>query len=229
MKNLLTLLISLISLSAYSQPRGIKCIYTSSMAVNNGIYKIENEFVRNTMIERIKTDKKVYSLTSQNGIYLFSKEPESVDKIPLMVDRQNIYVNLNDSSKVIQSKFVEKLYIVKGKAAKLDWDIDSKTETILGRTCYKATLKQDTTVTAWFTTDVPMACGPLGYYGLPGLVVRMTLPVYTLDLESITETGDVVLKEPDEGTVVTEEEYAEKIDKGYKKLMDSANKVTVYD
>lgn len=219
----------MISILAFSQQKGTRCIYASVYPEKKGFYEIENEFVRNTILERAKSDKKIYSLTARNGVYLFTKEPESIDKMPLMVDKLNIYVNLNDSSKVTQSRYAEKLYIVKGKAAKLDWDIGNNAETILGRTCYKATLRQDTTVTAWFTTDVPMACGPLGYYGLPGLVVRMTTPVYTLNLESITEADNAVLKEPEEGTVITEEEYTEKVDKGYRKLMDSADKVTVYE
>lgn len=227
MRIIVTLLISLISLLTFSQSKGLKCIYASVYPIKKGFYEIENELVRKTILERAKSDRKIYSLTASNGVYLFKKEPESIDKMPLMVDRLNIYVNLNDSSKVTQSKYAEKLYVVKGKAAKLDWDIDGRAETILGRTCYKATLRQDSTVTAWFTTDVPMACGPLGYYGLPGLVVRMTTPVYTLDLESIAEADNVVLKEPEEGIAVTEEEYIEKVDKGYKKLLESADKVTV--
>ena len=187
---------------------------------------MENKIVRDTILARAKADRKIYSLTAVNGIYLCTKEPSSVDKMPLMVDPRNIYVDLNDSIKVTQTFYVNKLYVVKSRAAKLDWDIEDKTETILGKICYKATLKQDPRITAWFTPEIPFACGPLGYYGLPGLVVRITTPAYTLSLESMTEVDNIELKEPTEGTGITEEEYSEKVDHNYKKLLDSADKVT---
>lgn len=221
-----TLLLSVIAISAFSQTKGIRCIYTTTYPIKQGFYELENKIVRDTILARAKADRKIYSLTAVNGIYLCTKEPSSVDKMPLMVDPRNIYVDLNDSIKVTQTFYVNKLYVVKSRAAKLDWDIEDKTETILGKICYKATLKQDPRITAWFTPEVPFACAPLGYYGLPGLVVRLTTINYTLNLESMTEVDNIELKEPTEGTAITEEEYSEKVDHNYKKLLDSADKVT---
>ncbi len=221
-----TLLLSVIAISAFSQSKGIRCIYATTYPIKQGFYELENKIVRDTILARAKADRKIYSLTAVNGIYLCTKEPSSVDKMPLMVDPRNIYVDLNDSIKVTQTFYVNKLYVVKSRAAKLDWDIEDKTETILGKICYKATLKQDPRITAWFTPEIPFACGPLGYYGLPGLVVRLTTINYTLNLESMTEVDNIELKEPTEGTAITEEEYSEKVDHNYKKLLDSADKVT---
>lgn len=226
MRFLTIIAIQFISLWAFSQPKGIKCIYSSSMEVNKGVYEMENEIAKKMVIRDIQEDKKIYSLTAVGNKYLFTKEPESVDKVPLMVDERNIYVDLDDSIKVTQSEFVNKLYIVKGHANRLDWDVEEKTENVLGKICYKATLRQDPRITAWFTPEIPFACGPLGYYGLPGLVVRITTPAYTLSLESMTEVDNIELKEPTEGTAITEEEYSEKVDHNYKKLLDSADKVT---
>ena len=221
-----TLLLSVIAISAFSQTKGIRGIYATTYPIKQGFYELENKIVRDTILARAKADRKIYSLTAVNGIYLCTKEPSSVDKMPLMVDPRNIYVDLNDSIKVTQTFYVNKLYVVKSRAAKLDWDIEDKTETILGKICYKATLKQDPRITAWFTPEIPFACGPLGYYGLPGLVVRLTTINYTLNLESMTEVDNIELKEPTEGTAITEEEYSEKVDHNYKKLLDSADKVT---
>ena len=221
-----TLLLSVIAISAFSQTKGIRGIYATTYPIKQGFYELENKIVRDTILARAKADRKIYSLTAVNGIYLCTKEPSSVDKMPLMVDPRNLYVDLNDSIKVTQTFYVNKLYVVKSRAAKLDWDIEDKTETILGKICYKATLKQDPRITAWFTPEIPFACGPLGYYGLPGLVVRLTTINYTLNLESMTEVDNIELKEPTEGTAITEEEYSEKVDHNYKKLLDSADKVT---
>ena len=226
MKTLITLILSIISIPLFSQSKGIRCIYSSSMEVSKGVYEMENEIAKKMVIRDIQEDKKIYSLTAVGNKYLFTKEPESVDKVPLMVDERNIYIDLDDSIKVTQSEFVNKLYLVKGHANRLDWDVEEKTENVLGKTCYKATLRQDPRITVWFTPEIPFACAPLGYYGLPGLVVRITTPAYTLSLESMTEVDNIELKEPTEGTAITEEEYSEKVDHNYKKLLDSADKVT---
>ena len=89
MKTLITLILSIISIPLFSQPKGIKCIYSSSMEVKKGVYEIENEIARNMVIRDFQEDKKIYSLTAVGNKYLFTKEPESVDKVPLMVDKKN--------------------------------------------------------------------------------------------------------------------------------------------
>lgn len=221
-----TFIFSLLSLLVFSQTKGIRCIYATVYPIKQGFYELENKIVRDTILARAKADRKIYSLTAVNGVYLCTKEPSSVDKMPLIIDPRNIYVDLNDSVKVTQTAYYNKLYIVKGRTSELDWDIEDKAEEILGKTCYKATLKQNPDITAWFTPDIPFACGPLGYYGLPGLVVRLTTINYTLNLESMTEVDNVELKEPVEGELISEEEYSTKIDSNYKKLLESADKVT---
>ena len=74
-----------------------------------------------------------------------------------------------------------------------------------------------------------MVCGPLGYYGLPGLVVRIKIPVYTLDLQSITETDTPEMNIPKEGELITEDAYKANANKTYKELLNSAKKVTYYE
>lgn len=229
MKTLITLILSIAAISAFSQPKGIKCIYASTMQVKKSFYDIENPIVRDTIIQRTKQDRKVYSLTISDNKSLFKKEPESVDKMPLLTDTRNIYIDFNDSSRITQTEHGGKMYIIKDKANALEWEISPETEIVLGRTCYKATLKGNNKITAWFTPDVPMVCGPLGYYGLPGLVVRIKIPVYTLDLQSITETDNPQMNIPKEGELITEDAYKANANKTYKELLNSAKKVTYYE
>lgn len=58
------------------------------MEVNKGVYEMENEIAKKMVIRDIQEDKKIYSLTAVGNKYLFTKEPESVDKVPLMVDKK---------------------------------------------------------------------------------------------------------------------------------------------
>lgn len=84
-------------------------------------------------------------------------------------------------------------------------------------------------MTAWFTPDVPFGCAPYGYYGLPGLVVHMEIPMFNLDLESITEVDGVQLNPPAEGKPTTEKNLKEDARKAFEELKNKADKVTVIE
>ncbi len=226
MKFITLIMFSLISLSAYSQPKGIKCIYSTNMPVTNELYEIENPFARDIMIKAVKEDKKVYSLTGVDGKFLCVKEPETHETMPLTMDKLQIYVDFNDNVEVSQVKYANKLYLIKDTLEKYEWDISDSTKQISGYNCYKAKLKGKPGVTAWFTPDVPFGCAPYGYYGLPGLVVHMEIPMFNLDLESITEVDGVQLNPPTEGKPTTEEGLTKDANKALEELMNKADKVT---
>ena len=46
MKTLITLILSIISIPLFSQSKGIRCIYSSSMEVSKGVYEMENEIAK---------------------------------------------------------------------------------------------------------------------------------------------------------------------------------------
>ena len=229
MKILTLIMLSLISLSVYPQSKGIKCVYTTTKPLHKGFLEIENPMIRDIMVKRVKEDKKVYSLTGIGGKFLFVKEPETHETMPLEMDKLQIYVDFNDKVEVTQLKYSNKLYLIKDSLKKYEWDISDSTEQISGYNCYKAKLKDNPGVTAWFTPDVPFGCAPYGYYGLPGLVVHMEIPMFNLDLESITEVDGVQLNPPAEGKATTEEGLKADARKALEELMNKADKVTIME
>ena len=71
--------------------------------------------------------------------------------------------------------------------ANMKWDISQETKMIGGYNVQKATTTSliDSTsflmitkVIAWFTTEIPISAGPEGYYGLPGLIVKLEYEGY---------------------------------------------------
>lgn len=197
----------MVCLSSYSQAKGIKCTYVSTWNVTDGVLKLK-ENLRDIMLERMQTDHKVYSLTVANGQSIMVKEPESVDKMPLTVDVQRLYMDLNDSVSVKQSMYMDKLYVVKERLKTINWNIEKKQERVLGYTCYKATCKNENGENvAWFTTEIPISHAPLGFYGLPGLVIRIATPVYTLDLKDIVEVNHVKIEAPQKGISMTKDNF----------------------
>ena len=128
MKFITLIMFSLISLSAYPQSKGIKCIYSTNRPVTNELYEIENPFARDIMIKAVKEDKKVYSLTGVDGKFLCVKEPETHETMPLTMDKLQIYVDFNDNVEVSQVKYANKLYLIKNTLEKYEWDISDSTK-----------------------------------------------------------------------------------------------------
>ena len=68
----------------------------------------------------------------------------------------------------------QNLGFVKDTLSSRKWVIGKETKKIDGFFCRKATTRKDTsTITAWFTTEIPLPEGPYYYYGLPGLIVQV--------------------------------------------------------
>lgn len=54
------------------------------------------------------------------------------------------------------------------------WKPGKERRSILGYVCQDASYKDgDKTITAWFTTEIPVSYGPGQYYGLPGLILAV--------------------------------------------------------
>ncbi|MBQ8737227.1 MAG: GLPGLI family protein [Bacteroidaceae bacterium] len=57
---------------------------------------------------------------------------------------------------------------------KQKWTLTNETQTIIGYECQKATCRfRGRDFEAWFTTDIPVECGPWKFGGLPGLILKV--------------------------------------------------------
>jgi GLPGLI family protein len=92
-----------------------------------------------------------------------------------------------------------------------DWEITKETKKIGKYQCFKA-IKECANCTTedevWFTPEIAMPYGPLGYSGLPGLILEVKKKVLTLRLTSIDfKDGDLAIEKPTKGKLVTKEEF----------------------
>ena len=189
---------------AFTQPKGVEFRYKSSYPDVYDWSVIEDERVRNIIEQRIKEDCHLYTLTVFGDKSLFTKDPASIVKMPLEHDQ---------------------LYLVSDSLITDEWNISDTLDTIQGRTCYKATLKQNDRVRAWFDPEIAVNSAPFGYTGLPGLVVRMELPFTYLELQSIhTIEGDVRLAAPEKGTKMDNKSFMKMTNSNFKEFMKSHKK-----
>lgn len=75
----------------------------------------------------------------------------------------------------IQAVGTQMFGYVKYPNAYKNWKILSDTMTIAGLKCQKAELNIDKDlVTAWFSKEIPLQDGPFSFFGLPGLILKLS-------------------------------------------------------
>lgn len=130
------------------------------------------------------------------------------------------YINLKDNLIIHQKNAFDKDFRVKTLINDYDWAIHSEEKIISGYKCKKATttvnLNSSVTgeVTAWFAPDLPFQFGPLGFGGLPGMILGLERAGCYFYAEEINlkETPKNI-KRPQKGKLLTERKYYKTIKK----------------
>lgn len=91
------------------------------------------------------------------------------------------------------------------------WIITKETRKFGEYTCFKAILNDNKTkkneTIAWFAPSIPLNIGPLGYYGLPGLIVVLEEDVFLFTLKRIEFLKNNTISIPTKGKKVSDIEY----------------------
>ena len=104
--------------------------------------------------------------TSQDGTYSW---------------RADDYIVTRDFEKNTLFEFKEMLvknYIIKDSLQAPKWKILNEIKEVAGYVCMKASTYdsiKDQEVVAWFSTDIPVSGGPEEYYGLPGMILELSI------------------------------------------------------
>ena len=142
-----------------------------------------------------------------------------------------IYKNSKTKSIVETRDLFGKLFLVKDSLVNYKWKLEDETRKIGNYICHKAiSVKKQikkitvldesgkekveekefiTTLTAWYTPQIPVSTGPASYWGLPGLIMEMDNGRLSMICSKIilNPQKEVVIKEPSKGKVVSSEEY----------------------
>ena len=110
------------------------------------------------------------------------------------------YYDMADKT-IVQTRDTQKFPdLIARWQANMEWEITEETGVIAGYKVQKAITKplyEDYypftygNAVAWFTTEIPVSVGPEGYYGLPGLIVRLEysgMGIYKCTLQDIEFT-----------------------------------------
>ena len=192
-----------------AQTKNVKCTYTATHVISDAVKNMEDAHIREIVIERFKNDRKTFYMIFADGIYSFNEINGNDDSdFKIMGGSNSVYIDTNKDSIIAQKCIIDKDFLVKDKYQPRDWELTKERKTINGKECIKAITKGKSTITAWFTTEIPLSVGPLGYIGLPGIIMQLDTPTYSYVLQEIVELAEVPkIEKPTEGKVVTLAEF----------------------
>lgn len=146
------------------------------------------------------------------------------------------YKNLKTKEKLNLVNLIGKNFLIKSELKKDRWILTKETKKIDKYVCYKAYNNltnpqipdKSVIITAWYTIDIPFPFGPLGYDGLPGVVLELNFLDYAFVAKKISFHKEFKITKP-EGELVTNAELMAYFKKKTgvdikKKLKDAAKK-----
>lgn len=128
------------------------------------------------------------------------------------------YINIQTKEKINKKEAFGGEFLVTSNISNVKWELHNETKKIGNYQCYKATtiyvvINSKGTfnhpVKAWYTTEIPVGFGPIGYAGLPGLIVELTVQniKYSVSKVVLNPKKQVEIKKPSKGKLVTEAEF----------------------
>ena len=195
MKNSIVLLLFLSVFQAYySQEITGVATYKSFVKMD---MKMDSTQVSAEMREQIRQmviqqTQKEYELQFNNNESLF-KEKTKLDKpgnnmfenavVSTYGGLESVYQNLKEGHQTSQRDILGKMFLINDTLGNKGWKLQKETKNIGEYVCFKAVLpteeggepaeNNEKETVAWYTPQIPLGFGPMGYGGLPGLILEL--------------------------------------------------------
>ncbi len=149
------------------------------------------------------------------------------------------YINIQEGTKISEDDIIGKEFLIVETLQPFEWKLIEESKKIGEYTCFKAEVvipvsdsekeeyaacqkKQETKtslfsmdepkpkkITAWYTTDIPVSLGPVGYWGLPGLIleVRDDEMIILCSKVIVSNNATTTIKVPNTGKKVSQVEF----------------------
>lgn len=237
------LLLVLISQINYSQNSFSEIIYKKrGMMVYDSITNNETDILAQKILTQSfqEMNDLEYSLIFSNSESYFKKNESMVsdDKSNSLAKKlANLfgeslgvyYTNLKSKKKIHQKKTSSDIFLIESSTNSIQWVLGNETKKIGNYICsrastilYRETIRGLTqlNVSAWYTPLIPISFGPLGYDGLPGLILELELGniIFYAHKIELNIKGNIEISLPEKGIKVTEEEYSEIEKKGFEQF-----------
>ena len=132
-----------------------------------------------------------------------------------------VFTSLTANKSIAAKTFIDDDFLVTDTLVRLNWKITKDTRTIAGFECRKATatIADSVILIAFFTDEIMPSFGPVGFTGLPGMMLGLAIPkmrmnwfATKLELVPVTEA---MLAPPVKGKKLTRTELINTLKKEY--------------
>ncbi|MDZ7896915.1 MAG: GLPGLI family protein [Arcicella sp.] len=186
-KQIITLLISIISWQSFAQTEGV-IRYTRTTywtKLNSTLtYLSKQEKEKQAYMFGGRDDNQEYTLlyfNDKGSYYTHSDQLASWEEKYDFSGRKETFGIKRDFEKNTMTEAFEmagKTYILEDSLKTLNWKILNDIKDVAGHICMKAmvedTIKKQKII-AWFAQDIPFNAGPERLYGLPGLILELNI------------------------------------------------------
>lgn len=226
MKKLIILIFFLALSNIYLAQTSVKCTY--KITINENILNVNSNDdktsrdTKNMLNNALGLAKRFeYTLDFNNNESIFqlnrllTEDSKSDYLFPIakaIIGQGVYYQNKVENENIHQLETSVALFLIKDTFIS-DWEVTKEQKQIGKYLCFKAIKKCDSCDTSdevWFTPEIAVPFGPLGYCSLPGLVLEVQKNLFTLSLTNINfNSNSVEIIKPTKGKIVTKEEYKE--------------------
>lgn len=127
---------------------------------------------------------------------------------------EQTYTDIASKAAVKTRDIMGKTFLIEDEPANYKWKMTGQKKQILDYLAMEATasINDSTSVTAWFTPQIPVSIGPADLGGLPGAILEAsfddkaerTITVTSVEMKELSE-GEI--EKPSKGKKVTQEEF----------------------
>lgn len=148
---------------------------------------------------------------NKNDALDLERNHSNINVIKVGGNSSNSAISYKDISKRVylqSANLMGKDFLIKDTLSSYDWELSNETRIIGDYVCKKAiSLHDDQEITAWYAPSIPINDGPDEYYGLPGLIIELSVGNTVFNALSIKETPGISIKKPSGGKEITRKEY----------------------
>lgn len=187
MRSILITALFLIPLFLFGQMEG-EVLYREAMKLDIDIPDEMKELMKDMPTSRttiksliFKGNKSLYQNVDNDDLTIENRAEdgngENVIRMEIRQPDNKVFSDFTSSRVTQKQDLMGKEFIIEDDLREFDWKVTSERSKILDHVCMRATTEVDdeTSVEAWFATDIPLSSGPQDFNGLPGLILMLDI------------------------------------------------------
>lgn len=158
------------------------------------IQQIQGKETREQATQEFLSQPYLYQLILTKSQYAFAPvdEARKEEGVFEVKGTHSYFIDLEERTEYSVFNYFGMLYTIKSLMKRVPWTLEEEEREINGLRCRKATwpIDDEALVEVWYAPDIPLPCGPMGYWNTPGLIVDFSLRFIQFEIVSIEKSSE---------------------------------------